>query len=246
MLELEQVLDEVRRSRTRRVSPAGRRVDQLQLQASTPRSGSYHVRRWSDDSGLLAIDRDNEYENSVAAAEAGVGAKRVRLPAGAQHDGDRMDRGGPLTAARAAAREAARTRSPRPAADCTAPRASATTSTCSRSSRATSGSCATAASGCRTPTSSFEPHVAAIRDALAVRDEGTVPCNNDLLAENFMLTPAGLSPDRLRVLGQQRPVLRARQHLERVEPVTRQLEQLVAAYYGRAARHKVARAGCGG
>ena len=34
----------------------------------------YHVRRWSDDTGLLAIDRDNEYLNSVRAAAAGVGA----------------------------------------------------------------------------------------------------------------------------------------------------------------------------
>ena len=25
-----------------------------------------------------------------------------------------------------------------------------------------------------------------MREALAVRDEGTVPCNNDLLAENFI------------------------------------------------------------
>src|SRR5579862_6907574 len=37
-------------------------------------AGAYVVRRWSDDTGLLAIDRDNEYENSVRAAEVGVGA----------------------------------------------------------------------------------------------------------------------------------------------------------------------------
>ena len=35
---------------------------------------SYVVRVSSKDAGLLAIDRENEYENSVAAAEAGVGA----------------------------------------------------------------------------------------------------------------------------------------------------------------------------
>ena len=33
----------------------------------------------------------------------------------------------------------------------------------------------------------FAPHVAAIREAFAVREEPTVPCNNDLLAENFIL-----------------------------------------------------------
>ena len=40
-------------------------------------TGSYVVRRWSEDSGLLAIDRDNEFHNSVRAAEAGVGARVV-------------------------------------------------------------------------------------------------------------------------------------------------------------------------
>ena len=35
------------------------------------------VRLWSDDGALLAIDRDNEHENSVKAAAAGVGAPVV-------------------------------------------------------------------------------------------------------------------------------------------------------------------------
>src|ERR1700750_3403053 len=48
----------------------------------TTRAGAYVVRRWSEDTGLLAIDRDNEYENSVRAAEAGVGAPVIAyLPA---------------------------------------------------------------------------------------------------------------------------------------------------------------------
>src|SRR3954465_12595101 len=38
------------------------------------RGPSYVVRVSSKDAGLLAIDRDNEYQNSVAAADAGVGA----------------------------------------------------------------------------------------------------------------------------------------------------------------------------
>ena len=32
----------------------------------------------------------------------------------------------------------------------------------------------------------FDGHLAAIREAFAERDEPTVPCNNDLLAENFI------------------------------------------------------------
>ena len=38
---------------------------------------SYVVRRWSDEGALLSIDRDNEHDNSVRAAEAGVGAPVV-------------------------------------------------------------------------------------------------------------------------------------------------------------------------
>ena len=34
----------------------------------------------------------------------------------------------------------------------------------------------------------FAPQVKEIERAMAVRDEGTVPCNNDLLAENFIWT----------------------------------------------------------
>ena len=40
-------------------------------------AGAYVVRRWSSDTGLLAIDRDNEYENSVRAAAVGVGAEVI-------------------------------------------------------------------------------------------------------------------------------------------------------------------------
>ena len=43
---------------------------------STP-AGEFVVRSWSDDTGLLAIDRDNEYENSVRAAAVGVGAEVI-------------------------------------------------------------------------------------------------------------------------------------------------------------------------
>jgi len=45
-------------------------------------AGCFVVRRWSDDTGLLAIDRDREYENSVKAAAVGVGAQVIAyLPA---------------------------------------------------------------------------------------------------------------------------------------------------------------------
>jgi aminoglycoside phosphotransferase (APT) family kinase protein len=39
--------------------------------------GAYVMRVSAKDAGLLAIDRENEYRNSVSAADAGVGAKVV-------------------------------------------------------------------------------------------------------------------------------------------------------------------------
>ena len=222
MLELEQVLDEIPQlaEPERTVSAAPGRPDQRQLQGRHA-GRRYHVRRWSDDTGLLAIDRDNEYQNSVRAAEVGVGAGVLAyLP---EHNTMVMEWiEGPTLSAERLRRGGAPRRGRRglPAAARRA-RASATTSTCSRSSRDTCEIVRSAAFACRSATSEFEPHVAAIREAFAVRDEGTVPCNNDLLAENFMLTARRSAADRLRVLGQQRPVLRARQHLERVEPLAR-------------------------
>ena len=41
----------------------------------TTGSGAYVVRVSAKDAGLLAIDRENEYLNTVAAAEVGVGAR---------------------------------------------------------------------------------------------------------------------------------------------------------------------------
>ena len=43
----------------------------------TTAGGAVVLRRWRDDTGLLAIDRDAEHVNSVRAAEAGVGARVV-------------------------------------------------------------------------------------------------------------------------------------------------------------------------
>ncbi len=88
----------------------------------------------------------------------------------------------------------------------------------------------------------FEPHVAAIRDAFAVRPEPTVPCNNDLLAENFMLTPAGLRLIDYEYSGNNDPCFELGNIWSESNLSLDQLEQLVASYYGGPARDKVARA----
>jgi thiamine kinase-like enzyme len=88
----------------------------------------------------------------------------------------------------------------------------------------------------------FMSTVAVMREALAVRDEGTVPCHNDLLAANIMA-----SGDRLWLIdyeysGNGDPCfelgnLCSESHLD-----TNRLTELVAAYYGAATPGKVARA----
>jgi thiamine kinase-like enzyme len=88
----------------------------------------------------------------------------------------------------------------------------------------------------------FQPAVRRIHDALAVRDEGTVPCHNDLLAANLIddgeqvwlidYEYAG-NNDACFELGN----LWSESTLEEAR-----LAELVELYYGRALRHKVARA----
>ena len=63
-----------RRARRRR---ARRRADQHELQGRDRRRRAYVVRVSAKDAGLLAIDRENEHDNTVAAADAGVGARVI-------------------------------------------------------------------------------------------------------------------------------------------------------------------------
>ena len=89
----------------------------------------------------------------------------------------------------------------------------------------------------------FAPHVAAIREAFAVREEPTVPCNNDLLAENFILGADGFRLIDYEYSGNNDAVLRARQRVERVEPLARAARASSSPpTTGGALRHKVARA----
>jgi hypothetical protein len=62
----------------------------------------------------------------------------------------------------------------------------------------------------------FADQAQQIRRAMATKPKTTVPCNNDLLAGNRRRGQA--VADRLRVRRQQRPLLRARQPLERGQP----------------------------
>jgi thiamine kinase-like enzyme len=226
------------RERTVEPLPGGLTNENLKV---TTAEGVFVVRRWSDDTGLLAIDRDNEYENSVRAAEAGVGAPVVGyLPernamvfefvGGQTMRAEDLRRGDRLTAVADACRRLHAARRFRDDFDMfvTQPRYRAIVRE----------------RGFRVPDryDEFGPHVDAMRDALAVREEGTVPCNNDLLAENFIL-----DGDRFHLIdyeysGNNDACFELGNVWSESNLSLAQLEELVAAYYGRPLRHKVARA----
>jgi thiamine kinase-like enzyme len=207
----------------------------------TTGEGSFVVRRWSDDTGLLAIDRDNEYENSVRAAEAGVGAPVVgylpehnamvfRFLPGRTMSPEDLRRDDLLDAVADACRRLHAARRFRDDFDmfATQPRYRAIVRE----------------RGFRLPEryDEFLPHMEAIRDALAVREEGTVPCNNDLLAENFILRAGRFHLIDYEYSGNNDACFELGNVWSESNLSLPQLEAIVAAYYGRPLRHKVARA----
>jgi thiamine kinase-like enzyme len=148
---------------------------------------AYVVRTWDPESGLLAIDRDNEYENSVAAAQAGVGAGVVAyLPERSTlvlefieaetMSAELLRRGDRLAAVADACRRLHA--GPRFRDDFDMFRIQ------QRYLRLCQDR------GFRLPERylEFEPAVRRMEQAMRVRAEPTAPCNNDLLAENFLWT----------------------------------------------------------
>ena len=183
------------------------------LRVSTPH-GDYVARLSSPESALLAIDRTNEHANSVAAAASGaapdviayapeVSVLVVRLRRRRHVDQRRRADSGERPAHRrrlpAAARRAAVRERLRHAATC---------------SRTTCRSCRSAGCASRTATSSSRAHVARHRRGprRAPGAHGAVqqrPARGQLHRRRPHLA------HRLRVLRQQRPVLRDRQRVER-------------------------------
>ena len=148
-------------------------------------AGAFVVRVSAKDSGMLAIDRENEHQNSVAAAEAGVGARVIdyvpehsllilEFIEGTTQSAEDLRRGDKIEmAARACRRlhEGPRFRDDFNMFDIQRRYLKLVQER-----------------GFRLPDRylEFEPQVRRIEAAMALRDEGTVPCNNDLLAENFI------------------------------------------------------------
>ncbi|MET0843964.1 MAG: phosphotransferase [Mycetocola sp.] len=81
-----------------------------------------------------------------------------------------------------------------------------------------------------------------IRKALAVRDEGTVPCNNDLLAENFVDDGGKVWLIDYEYSGNNDAAFELGNIWGECRLSLDQLDALVTAYYGRHRRSRVARA----
>jgi thiamine kinase-like enzyme len=204
-------------------------------------AGAFVVRRYANDTGLLAIDRDNEYENAQRAAEVGVGPRVLAYLPERNTMVFEFIEGEAMTAENL--REDGHIE--RIASACrwlhSAPRFRDDFDMFATQPRYLE---IVRARGFRLPDryDEFGPQVAAIREAFAVRDEGTVPCNNDLLAGNFILTEAGFRLIDYEYSGNNDACFELGNVWSESNLSLAQLEQLVTAYYGRRLRHKIARA----
>jgi thiamine kinase-like enzyme len=202
---------------------------------------AYVVRVSAKDAGLLAIDRENEYQNSVAAAEAGVGAAVVAyLPElgvlvlefieGRTQSPDDLRRGDKLDWVAAACRRLHGARRFRDDFDMFRIQQRYLRLVQER--------------GFRLPDRylEFEPQVRQIEEAMAVRDEGTVPCNNDLLAENFIDVGDGFRLIDYEYSGNNDACFELGNVWSESNLSLEQLDELVTFYYGRPLANKVARA----
>jgi len=202
---------------------------------------SYVVRVSSKDAGLLAIDRENEYVNSVAAAEAGVGAGVVAyLPElgalvldfieGSTMSAEDLRRGDRLGEVADAIRRLHSCRRFRDDFNMFRVQERYVRIVQER--------------GLRLPERylEFAPQVTEIERAMAVRDEGTVPCNNDLLAENFIWTGDRFQLIDYEYSGNNDPMFELGNVWSESNLSLEQLDELIANYYGRPLVNKVARA----
>ncbi|NUP66643.1 MAG: phosphotransferase [Nonomuraea sp.] len=207
---------------------------------TTP-SGAYVVRVAASDGALLAIDKDAEHTDSIAAAKAGVGAPvHAYLPdAGVIVIGFLPGR----TFTEADLLEPANLE--RVAAICRRLHAGPRFVRDFDMFEIQRGYLEIVqARNFRLPAKylDFMPVVAEIRKCLAVRAEPTVPCHNDLLPGNIV--DGG---DRLHLIdyeyaGNNDPCFELGNIWSESHLPPGHLDELVTAYYGRRLRHKIARA----
>jgi hypothetical protein len=188
------------------------------FKVTTP-DGVFVARLFADANQLLAIDRDHEYRNSVIAAAAGVGAPVIEY-----RPVDRVLVLGYLDGR-----------------------------TLTNADVAEFGTLDRIAVACRALHAAdrfavppgydaLQPAFAAARAALSVRDEGTVPCNNDLLAANFIDTGDRIWLIDYEYSGNNDPCFELGNIAGECGLDADAIAHLVTRYYGRPRRSRIARA----
>lgn len=210
------------------------------LKVTTP-DGAFVVRISASNSDLLAIDRHREHANSCAAAEAGVGAPVLdhRPAEGVMVFGFLEGR----TCDETALADVDRLR--RVARSCrTLHEGPAFTGAFDMFALQQQYLGIVEERGFRLPDRylEFAPQVQRIREAVTVRDEGTVPCNNDLLPENFIDDGDKVWVIDYEYSGANDACFELGNIWSEAKLPPSYLDVLVGEYYGRAYRHKVARA----
>jgi thiamine kinase-like enzyme len=238
---LEEVLEAVPELRdATEVEPLTGGLTNTNWKVTSP-SGRYVVRISGRDTSLLAIDRENEAYNTRAAAETGVGAPFVAaLP---EHDAlvlefldgevmspEKLRRGDHVGAIATACRRLHAGRRFLRDFDMFEIQP--------RYLEIVRGR------GFRLPDryEEFDPQVRALEAAMRVRPEPAVPCNNDLLAENFIRVNGEMRLIDYEYSGNNEPSFELGNVWSESNLSREQLERLVTAYYGRPLRNKVARA----
>jgi thiamine kinase-like enzyme len=204
-------------------------------------AGTYVVRISGKDTGLLAIDRANELHNTIAASESGIGARFVAaLP---EHDALVLEflRGTVLSAEMIRAGD----RLELVAAACRRLHASRRFKADFDMFEIQRGYLEVVRDrGFRLPDRylELEPQVRAVERAMRALPEPTVPCNNDLLAENFIDVGGELRLIDYEYSGNNEASFELGNVWSESNLSLTQLDELVAHYWGRPLRSKVARA----
>jgi thiamine kinase-like enzyme len=210
--------------------------------AITASNGRRMVVRLSDpQSALLAIDRDVEWANATAAAAAGVapevlayvpevGALVIEWINGRTFEASDLDDSATLVRLAATCRQLH-----------AGPRFASEFDMFALQRRYLD---LVTSRGFPLPPSYLEymSMASRMRDAVAVRAKGTVPCHNDLLAANIMDTGEVLRFIDFEYSGNADPAFELGNIASESHLSTERLTELVAAYYGEATPGKVARA----
>ena len=240
--ELDTLLDRTdhlaARPRTIEELPGG--LTNRNYKVATP-DGTFVARISSGGSELLAIDRDCEYRNSVTAAAAGAGAPVVEY-----RPQDRLLVIGYLEGRTyGAADVAAHENIPRIADPCRRLHHGARFGNDFDMFDIQRRYLSVArARGFRIPAGYDDllPQFSAAEKALAVRAEGTVPCNNDLLPANLIDDGERIWLIDYELSGNNDACFELGNIAAEAQLSAGALEELVTAYYGRPRRSKTARA----